>query len=389
MRVSKVEMHQVRIPLKREIRHASHSRNFTDSLIVRVTLENGTIGHGEGLPRDYVTGETIDTSADLLRRTDLKGQLSAVNSWDQAIDMISRIQLPPVTGDDRQCVGNAARCALEIALLDAYGRHFGESLASITAKRAPELAQDLRQVRYSMVITSSKGRKLALRMLAYWAYGFKQVKLKVGIPGYDDRKRVRIVRRYGGAKLGLRLDANEAWDLRTAVSELNAMKTFEIQWVEQPLSHENCADLSRLRSETGVRVMLDESLCSMVDGERAIAGQWCDLFNLRLSKCGGFLPTLELAKLAFKSGLSCQLGCQVGETAILSAAGRMFAQSVKGLEALEGSYDKHLVKDPLGQKDISFGLGGKASALAGPGLGIHIRPGAVESVTLKKEAIFG
>mgnify|MGYP006302281821 CR=1 FL=1 len=134
--------------------------------------------------------------------------------------------------------------------------------------------------------------------------------------------------------------------------------------------------------------MLDESLCSMVDGERAIAGGWCDLFNLRLSKCGGFLPTLELARLAYKSGLSCQLGCQVGETAILSAAGRMFAQSVKGLEALEGSYDRHLVRDPLGEKDISFGLGGKAPALNGPGLGIRIRPGAVESVTLKKESIF-
>lgn len=389
MRVACVEMHQVRIPLKREIRHASHVRHHTDSLIVRVRLENGALGHGEGLPRDYVTGETIDLSADLLRRWDAKGQLGPVERWTDAVEMISRIGLPPMPGDDRRCVGNAARCALEIALLDAYGRHFGQPLSSIAAIKAPQIAQKVDQVRYSVVITSSKGRKLALRALAYWAYGFRQIKLKVGIEGQDDAQRVKLLRTFAGKAMGIRLDANEAWSLERALEELGKLKTFGIQWVEQPLPHEDCHQLERLRRESGVRVMLDESLCSQVDAERAISGQWCDLFNLRLSKCGGFLPSLELALLAKKHGLGCQLGCQVGETAILSAAGRMFAQSVAGLEALEGSYDKHLVKDSLALKDISFGRGGKAPALTGPGLGVDFRPGALESVSQKSEVLLG
>ena len=81
----------------------------------------------------------------------------------------------------------------------------------------------------------------------------------------------------------------------------------------------------RCAANTGMPIMLDESLCGMVDAEEAIAGGLCDLFNIRLSKCGGFIPSLRLVQVARRHGLGCQLGCQVGETAILSAAGRHFA----------------------------------------------------------------
>lgn len=389
MRVRSVVMYCVRIPLRREIRHASHVRLHTDSVVVKVTLASGVTGYGEGLPRDYVTGETLDVSTELLRKTNLKGQLGNPADWDQALTMIGGIRLPEVPGDDRKCVGNAARCALEIALLDAYGREFGKSLASISPKMAPELAQNLPEVRYSIVLTSTKGRKLALRALAYRLYGFRQAKLKVGIEGQDDVQRVATLRRWGGKHLGIRLDANEAWTTEVGRETLEKTKTFGIQWVEQPLPHENCHDLADFRKDTGVRVMLDESLCSMIDAERALSGGWCDLFNLRLSKCGGFLPSLALAQFAKANGLSCQLGCQVGETAILSAAGRQFAQSVSGLEALEGSFDKHLVAEALGTKDITFGRGGRAPALNGPGLGVEIRPEALARVTQMEETILG
>ncbi len=90
-----------------------------------------------------------------------------------------------------------------------------------------------------------------------------------------------------------------------------------------------------------------------------------------------------LAQYAKRHGLSCQLGCQVGESAVLSAAGRHFACSVAGLLYLEGSYDRHLVREALSTRDITFGWGGKASALPGPGLGITISPAAVERVVLR------
>ena len=72
---------------------------------------------------------------------------------------------------------------------------------------------------------------------------------------------------------------------------------------------------------------------------------------------------------------------------MLSAAGRHFAASVGGLRFLEGSYDRHLVREALGTRDVTFGWGGWAPALPGPGLGVLIDPGALERVTVRKETL--
>ncbi len=167
------------------------------------------------------------------------------------------------------------------------------------------------------------------------------------------------------------------------------MKPFGISAVEQPVRHADANVLPSVRAETGVPIMLDESLCSRVDAEAAQQQQLCDLFNLRLSKCGGFIPSLRLAQFAHQHGLGYQLGCQVGETAILSAAGRHFACSVANISYLEGSYDRHLVLAALATTDLTFGRGGLAPALTGPGLGIIIDPEALERATICKEPLLG
>ena len=157
---------------------------------------------------------------------------------------------------------------------------------------------------------------------------------------------------------------------------------FGITSVEQPVAHEQVAALAAIRKAIQTPMMLDESLCGMVDAERAVEGGWCDLFNLRLSKCGGFIPSLRLAQFAKRHGLGYQLGCQVGETAILSAAGRHFASAVKDIRFVEGSYDRHLVWESLSPSDLTFGRGGWAPMLVGAGLGTTIDPARVDWVTV-------
>ena len=132
-------------------------------------------------------------------------------------------------------------------------------------------------------------------------------------------------------------------------------------------------------------IMLDESLCSLEDARQAIECGTCDLFNIRLSKCGGFLNSLKIAATAHQAGLGYQLGCQVGETGILSAAGRHFASSVARIKYLEGSYDRFLVKERLTTQDITFGRGGLAPALAGPGLGVDVDEERLKLVTFASE----
>jgi muconate cycloisomerase len=389
MRVVELTAFQVHIPLRRPIRHASHARTATDNLIVRCVLADNTQGFGEGVPRDYVTGETIDSAFALLRRSDLVSQLGRCADFHAAVALAERLKLAPVPGDERGCQGNAARCAVELALLDAYGRRFGMPLAAVTSLLAPELYEPRPWVRYSGAITSAHGFKVRLAAWRMWVYRFRHLKIKVGIAGQDDVARLRRIRRRVGARIDLRVDANEAWTPAEAAQRIRALEPFGISAVEQPVPHADVDSLADVRKQVQTPIMLDESLCSRVDAERAVANKTCDLFNLRLSKCGGFIPTLRLAELARQHGLGYQLGCQVGETAVLSAAGRAFASSVGHLRYVEGSYDRHLVREALGTEDLTFRWGGWAPALARPGLGVTLDPAALERVTTRKESLLG
>ena len=58
--IRRITLFRVAVPLKKEIKHASHSRTESENLVVRVELEGGQVGYGEGVPRPYVTGETVD-----------------------------------------------------------------------------------------------------------------------------------------------------------------------------------------------------------------------------------------------------------------------------------------------------------------------------------------
>lgn len=389
MKIAELTAFVVRIPLRKAIKHASHTRTETENVVVRCMLDDGTIGYGEGVPRDYVTGETADTAIELLKKSDLPAQLEACPDFARAVQLAGRLRLAPVPGDQRGISGNAARCSVELAILDAYGRGYGEPLTTVTKLLAPELYQFRDWVRYSGAITSARGMKARFAAWRMWIYRFKQVKIKVGIEGYDDATRLRVIRSRIGRKMDLRVDANEAWPASEAADRIAELEPANITSVEQPIAHADVDKLAGIRKKVKTPIMLDESLCGFVDAKHAIDNGLCDLFNLRLSKCGGFIPSLRLAQQAKQAGLGYQLGCQVGETAILSAAGRAFACSVNDIRYLEGSYDRHLVKERLGQEDITFGWGGWAPVLNGIGLAVKLDPQALARVTLRKEVLLG
>ena len=389
MTIVSLEARHVRIRLRRPVKHASHSRTETDNLIVVCKLADGSVGYGEGVPREYVTGETIDSAMSLLIASELGNRLPACAGFAEALTAAENFRLNPIPGDDRECRGNAARCAVELALLDAYCRMFGEPLMNVTRALAPELYEPRDRVQYSGVILSAKGWKARILALVYRIQGFEQIKVKVGIPGLDDAKRLRMLRRVLGRSRELRIDANEAWAPGEVLERIVSLERFGIASVEQPVLHEEVNSLTAVRRQTRVPIMLDESLCGLVDARRAVEAGTCDLYNLRLSKCGGFIPTLRLAQFAVQHGLGFQLGCQVGETGILSAAGRHFATSVKGIRNLEGSFDRHLVWDPLTTSDLTFGRGGWAPALVGCGLGASFDPARLDAVTVRREVLLG
>lgn len=375
MRIRRLTAYVVRLPLKRPFRHASAVRQESDNVVVQCELVDGTTGWGEGVPREYVTGETPAGCLAQLAATPVGERLAGdCASWPEVIKLCERFQ-PIVDRDDpRDCYGNALRCAVELSILDAFGQLLGEPVSDVIDHCPP--AQVIRRppapsVRYGVVIDSGN-RGLRRKAIVRRLYGFQDCKVKVGAVGDNDAERLRVIRRWIGPKTDIRLDANEAWHADELKLKVEPLLTCGISCIEQPVPHEEVGSLAELRKSLGVAVMLDESLTSMADAQTAIAAGTCDLFNIRLSKCGGFLNSLRIAAAGHAAQLGYQLGCHPGESGILSAAGRHWATCVTNIRYLEGSYDRYLFRELLTNEDLTFGYGGKAPALERPGLGLTV-----------------
>jgi L-alanine-DL-glutamate epimerase-like enolase superfamily enzyme len=388
MRLSELSVMIVRLPLRKEFKHASFTRKWSDNLIVRCRLADGTIGWGEGVPRPYVTGETPEGAMEQLAATDLCSQLGRdCHCWSDVIELCDNYH-PNVSQDDpRGCLANAHRCAVELSILDAFGKLFQSPLSNVTLQfpAAKAICGVSDRVQFSSAISSGGFRKEMFSSLAMRLYGFQHCKVKVGMNPDADGERLRRIRFWVGPRMDLRVDANEAWRPAEVVERIGQLEPHGISCVEQPVAHKDVTALSEVRKQQSVPIMLDESLTSLYDAEVAVRDGTCDLFNIRLSKCGGFLGSLRLAALAHDAGLGYQLGCHPGESGILSAAGRHFVTTVKAIRYREGSADRHLVKDRLTHEDLTFGRGGWAPALDRPGLGITMDESAVDRLTLKRQ----
>src|SRR4051794_21819822 len=91
------------------------------------------------------------------------------------------------------------------------------------------------------------------------ASGCRTAKVKVAEPGQtpaDDMARVEAVRDALGPGGAIRVDANAAWDVDTAVARIAELDAVGLEYVEQPCP--TLADLVALRRRIDVRIAADE-----------------------------------------------------------------------------------------------------------------------------------
>src|SRR5215469_264998 len=85
VRIVGLRLYRVVVPLKRVVKHASFERSSSENLVVRVELDDGSIGYGEGVPRSYVTGETVDTAFELLSAHDWAARIGQPGDFREVV----------------------------------------------------------------------------------------------------------------------------------------------------------------------------------------------------------------------------------------------------------------------------------------------------------------
>jgi muconate cycloisomerase len=298
-----------------------------------------------------------------------------VPGWE-AIDFLSSVHADWTrSGNNSVVAWNAAFCAVELALLDWTLQRLSTSLADF-------LPPARNQITYSGVISSDNPAEAAALAKRMARFGIRQLKIKVGT--VEDYERVAAVRAAVGPEAELRADANGAWSAAEAVAQLQRLAPFNLQVIEQPVAAGDFLGLIRVRQETGVSVMADESLVTIEQARQLIEQRACDYFNIRLSKCGGISGSLAIAKLGRRAGIKIQVGAQVGETGILSAAGRTLAAHLPELAFAEGSFGTWLLAEDITFEDVSFGYAGIAPLLRTRGLSVTVKDETLERLALDK-----
>ena len=158
--------------------------------------------------------------------------------------------------------------------------------------------------------------------------GCRTAKVKVAEPGQDladDLARVAAVREALGPDGGLRVDANGAWDVETAVLAITRLSRYDLEYVEQPVA--SLEELRDLRRRVDVPLAADESVRTAEDPLRIRAVGAADVLVLKVQPLGGVHRALEIAASA---GLPVVVSSAL-ETSVGLAAGVAFAAALPEL----------------------------------------------------------
>lgn len=375
--IDRITIYRLKIPFRQTFAHATQSRDDSDAVVVTIKCANGDTGYGEALPRPYVTGETTDSMITYVRERLAPKVLAKqwTPGW-RTFDDLAAVQPEwTASSDDNVTAWNAAFCAVELALIDW-------SLKSLRVSLTDFLPPVRNEVVYSGVISADDPKQAAALAQRMIQLGMGQIKVKVGTP--DDAARLEAIRKAVGAGVELRADANGAWSAEQAIAQLRSLQPFKLAGIEQPVTANDFAGMKRVREQSGIAVMADESLVTLNQAKHLIEQRACDYFNIRLSKNGGITGSLAIARLAHDGGVKIQVGAQVGETGILSAAGRAFAAHLPALAYAEGSFGTWLLTEDITFEDIAFGYAGIAPLLKTRGLSVTIKDDVLERLAVEK-----
>lgn len=356
MKITDITWEKLHIELQEPFKIAFTEIGYSEVILVRVTTDNGLVGYGEAAPFAPVTGETADSVISVLSM--FKPGLIGQDPF--GIERIHCLMNSAVYGN------GSAKCAIDLAMYDLMGKASCQPVYKL-------LGGYQREVQNDITIGISTPEKMADTAEQYANRdGFRILKVKCGINPDDDIRAMMLIRERVGKNVRLRVDANQGYDVASALYAIEGFKKADVEAVEQCLPYWNYEGAAELRSKVqGMKLMLDESVHGPKDAARLVRMGCADILNIKLMKCGGLLPGLKISDIAEASGITCMVGCML-ETKIAITAGISLVAARKNIT--EADCDSFMF-----YKDSETGMNGgfdragdRFTLLDKPGLGVEL-----------------
>jgi L-Ala-D/L-Glu epimerase len=381
MKIDSIKIYSIALPFLMNFPHSlkmGPSSAKANNIVVEIVADSEMIkGYGEGAPRDYVTGKNQEGAFDTLRDL-IKGgafpwePVKVTDIWN-FVDQLAHIKKH-----------NPLVCALEMALLDALGKAQKRNILDFFSHEFY-----CSKIYYGCAFPITGQEKLVELGRLFKNLKINKLKLKMGKEWEKNQAALKIIHKMYGDNYDLKIDVNGAWDETLALRHLEDLNRYKVKVVEQPMmpDHPALAGFFKALHEYNIILMADESACTYSEVEKLRKEGYYKMINVRLSKMGGFRRSLKIIDFLRKQQLSFQIGCHLGESGILSAAGRVLGLLCGDAVYYDGSYDRFLLRKNITQEDVSFGEYGKAGPLGGPGLGIKINERNLEELRVAPSLI--
>jgi len=355
MKITKVKSWTEHIKLTRPYTIAFKTIDSVENIFVRLDAEGGYFGLGVASPEVAVTGESFDDCRKALEKN-LESLL--IGKDIRQTKAICR-ELK-----NKMCSTPGAMAAVDIALHDLMTKFLDMPLVDF-----------LGRVHQSMPTSITIGIKSIEDSLEeaqeYLDRGFSVIKLKIGKSLEEDLEILYKLREKVGKGITIRVDANQGYSVENLLEFVDRIKSIDIEFIEQPLKYNNIKGMFSLPESIRKQIAADESIHNEFDAfQLAQTPQPFGIYNIKLMKCGGVFPAMQMAEMANLAGIDLMWGCNDESIVSISAAlhAALASPATKYLD-LDGSFDlaRDLVEGGFVLKD------GCLSVNNIPGLGLILK----------------
>ena len=354
IKINKITILKAIIPLKKPFKIALGIIENAESVFVKINTDKGIYGIGESAPFHAVTGETQQIAAaagTTIGKMLLGKNPLGINANLQDINKYLTFN-------------SAIKCGFDMALYDIAGKVADLPIYALLGGSRQPLITDL-------TIGINTPKIMVEDALAVKNSGFSAIKVKLGEGCEPDVERIKKIREAIGPDMKIRVDANQGWDYPTAVSAIEKMLPYELEYCEQPLPVWDYENMRRLREKSVTPIAADESIFNDKDAFKLASSGACDILNIKLAKSGGIHTAVKIDNIAQSAGIPCMLGC-MSETRLGLTAAAHFASAHPNVKYLDLDGHTFLGLDPVINGIICKGE--NVSLPDAPGLGADLDP---------------
>lgn len=296
MKVTAVDVWPVTIPFTEPFEVWRGVAPAKHHVIVEVHTDEGITGVGEAAPFLYYGAETQQDVVSMVQRHLLPILLGtdpfAIEALAQTFDTV-------IDGH------RFSKAAIEMALWDIQGRALGVPVHRLLGGRVRQSIPVVGLLlRHEPSGVATEARDLVER-------GFRHLKVKVGFGLERDIAVVQAVRAAVGADVTIRVDAEESYDLKTALRVARALEELDVELFSQPVSRHQHDQMRQLRARTMHPILLDECIDVPEDVLAATRQGTGDAVNVKLMKSGGVHAARQMFAIARAAGLGALVGSMI------------------------------------------------------------------------------